>query len=250
LFDGCAADIACNAAYPNLEAAFYQLVADLNVTPLRYQAQHPRTGAVHTIVLTGDRLVSSLFGALYHTELIPFLPLAAASLSRGDTVLLTLAADRLVFNDGLSYGMNYSVQCAEEGNLTNPLEVAAAGRRVRPEIAAVFTQEDFFRICAKWGAAHVSPSIKTPVVSATPTLILAGGYDPITPPEFGRIAARTLRNSFVYEFPGVGHAVTQGSACAHLIMLQFLNDPTLRPEASCIRQMRPPAWVIPPLLSN
>ena len=246
LFDGCAADRACAAAYPNLETTFYQLVAELNVTPLRYQARHPRTGAVHTIALTGDGLVDTLFDALYYTDLIPYLPLAAASLRQGDSTLLALAADRLVFNDGLSRGMNYSVQCAEEGNLTNPAQVAAARPRVRPEIGDVFTQEDFLRVCAAWAAARVSPSIKTPVVSAIPTLILAGQYDPITPPDFGRIAGRTLRNSVVFEFPGVGHYAGNGSPCAHAIMMQFLNAPTRRPDAGCIAQMKPPAWIIPP----
>jgi pimeloyl-ACP methyl ester carboxylesterase len=247
LFDGCAADRACAAAYPNLEATFYQLVAELNVAPVRYQAQHPRTGAVHSIVLTGDGLVRTLFDALYHTDLIPFLPLAAAALRQGDTSLLSLAADRLVFSDTLSHGMNYSVQCAEEAALTNPRQVAAARARVRREIGDVFTQEDFFRVCGQWGAARVSPSIKNPVVSSIPTLILAGQYDPITPPSFGGIAGRTLRNSFVFEFPGVGHYVRGASPCAHAIMMQFLANPERRPNAGCIDQMGPPPWVIPPL---
>jgi pimeloyl-ACP methyl ester carboxylesterase len=246
LFDGCAADRACAAAYPNLEATFYQLVAELNVTPRRYQAQHPRTGAVHTIVLTGDGLVRSLFEALYYTDLIPILPLVGASLRQGDTTLLTLAADRLVFNDSLSQGLNYSVQCAEEGNLTNPEQVAAARRRVRSEIGDLFTQEAFFRTCADWGSARVSSSIKSPVASAIPTLILAGQYDPITPPAFGQLAGQTLRKSFFFEFPGVGHYARNGSPCAHAIMLQFLNDPTRRPDAGCIAQMGPPPWIIPP----
>jgi hypothetical protein len=76
-------------------------------------------------------------------------------------------------------------------------------------------------------------------------LILAGQYDPITPPEFGRIAARTLRNSFAFEFPGIGHYVMGGSPCAATIMTQFLRNPTRRPDAGCIAQMGPPQWVIP-----
>jgi pimeloyl-ACP methyl ester carboxylesterase len=246
LFDGCAADSACAAAYPNLEDTFYQLVAELNVTPLSYQAQDPRTGIIHTIVLTGDGLVNTLFDALHFTDMIPLLPLVGASLRAGDTTLLALAAGRLIFDDSFSQGMNYSVQCAEEANITSPKQVARAGRRVRSEIADVFTFESVFRVCSEWGAARISPSIKTPVVSAIPTLILAGQYDPATPPEFGRIASRTLRNSFFFEFPGVGHYVGGGSPCAHDIMLQFLNDPKQRPDAACIDQMGPPAWIIPP----
>jgi pimeloyl-ACP methyl ester carboxylesterase len=245
LFDGCASDRACAAAYPNLEATFYQLVAELNITPLRYQARHPRTGVVYSVVLTGDGLVRSLFEALYHTDMISILPLVGASLRQGDTTLLAQAAGQLIFDDSHNVGLNYSVQCAEEANLTNPAEVAAARRRVRPEIGDVFTQEDFFRTCAAWGAARVSPSIKTPVVSAIPTLILAGQFDPATPPHYGLSAGRTLPNSFFFEFPGVGHHVRFGAPCAHAIMMQFLKAPTRRPDAGCIDKMGPPSWIIP-----
>ena len=55
LFDGCAADAACASAYPVLEALFYDLVAELNRSPASFLAQHPRTGAIYTVLLTGDR---------------------------------------------------------------------------------------------------------------------------------------------------------------------------------------------------
>jgi pimeloyl-ACP methyl ester carboxylesterase len=197
--------------------------------------------------LTGDGLVLDLFQALYHTELIPILPLVGASLRQGDTTLLAQAAAQLIFDDSSSVGLNYSVQCAEEGNLTNPAQVAAARRRVRPEISDVFAQEAFFRVCAAWGADRLSPRIKTPVRSTIPTLILAGQFDPATPPEYGRMAARTLPRSFFFEFPGVGHHARFGSPCAQSIMLEFLKSPTRRPDAGCIAQMKPPAWVIPPV---
>jgi pimeloyl-ACP methyl ester carboxylesterase len=246
LFDGCASDRACATAYPNLEATFYQLVAELNVTPLRYQARHPRTGVVYSVVLTGDGLVRALTQALYSTTLIPLLPLVGASLRQGDTTLLARLAEQIVFDDSANLGLYYSVQCAEEANLTNPAEVAAARRPVRPEIGDVFTQEDLFRTCAAWGAARVSPSIKTPVVSPIPTLILAGQFDPATPPRYGLQAGRTLPQSFFFEFPGVGHNVGFGSPCAHAIMMQFLKTPTRRPDDGCIADMGPPSWVIPP----
>ena len=84
-----------------------------------------------------------------------------------------------------------------------------------------------------------------PVVSDVPTLILAGEYDPLTPPAYAEIAGRTLRNSSWFEFPGIGHAVVPTSPCAHAMMIDFLAAPALTPDASCIADLRPPAWVIP-----
>jgi hypothetical protein len=71
LFDGCAADLGCAAAYPDLETVFYDLVADFNETPASFFAQHPRTGVVYNVVLTGDRLVRTLVDALTDAGLFP-----------------------------------------------------------------------------------------------------------------------------------------------------------------------------------
>ena len=71
LFDGCAADRACAAAYPDLETVFYDLVAEFNDTPASFFAQDPRTGTVYNVVLTGDRLVRTLNAALTDASLIP-----------------------------------------------------------------------------------------------------------------------------------------------------------------------------------
>jgi pimeloyl-ACP methyl ester carboxylesterase len=44
LFRGCAADRSCNATYPHLQAVFSQLVAQLNIAPITFQATPPLSG--------------------------------------------------------------------------------------------------------------------------------------------------------------------------------------------------------------
>jgi pimeloyl-ACP methyl ester carboxylesterase len=77
-----------------------------------------------------------------------------------------------------------------------------------------------------------------------PTLILAGEYDPRTPPSYATIAGRTLHNSRSFVFPAVGHNAQRSSPCPHSMMIDFLADGT-PPDASCIAGMGPPAWFIP-----
>ena len=245
LFDGCAADVACASAYPDLETVFYDLVAKLNLTPARYPAQHPRTGVVYDVVLTGDRLVETLVDALVQAFLIPVLPLAAASMQQGDFTLMSQATSLLTFDDSHSVGMFYSVNCADNASRTSLRRVSAARRNVRPEIAEALSENARLRICAGWGAAQPPPGAAAPVVSDVPTLILAGEYDPLTPPRYARIAGRTLRNSDGFQFPAMGHNLQRSSPCAHQMMLEFLANPTLTPDASCIAEMPPPVWVIP-----
>lgn len=200
---------------------------------------------VYNVVLTGDRLVRTLVDALDDAALIPFVPLVAASIRNGDFTLMSQATSLLTFNDSRSLGTFYSVNCAEEVNRTSAPEVFAARRTFRPEIAEALSEGARLRICAGWGAAELSHSAATPVVSDVPTLILAGEYDPLTPPAYAWIAGRTLRNSRWFEFPGIGHAVEPTSPCGHAIVIDFLAAPALMPDTSCIAGMQPPAWVIP-----
>jgi pimeloyl-ACP methyl ester carboxylesterase len=246
LFDGCASDPGCAAAYPDLETVFYDLVAEFNETPASFFAQDPRTGAVHNVVLTGDRLIRTLIAALTDTFLIPFVPLVAASIRARDFTLMSQATSLLTFGGrGQSTGMFYSVNCADEVSRTSPARVFAARRTVRREIVDALSEEARLRICAGWGARQTPRRAEAPVVSDVPTLILAGEYDPLTPPAYAEIAGRTLRNSSWFEFPGIGHAVVPTSPCGHAMMIDFLAAPELTPDALCIAVMGPPAWVIP-----
>jgi pimeloyl-ACP methyl ester carboxylesterase len=217
----------------------------LNATPATYLAQHPRTGAIYQVLLTGDRLVRTLGEALTDAALIPFIPLVAASIRAGDFALISQATSLLTFDDGSSQAMFYSVNCGDMVSRTSAAQVFAAQRTVRAEIARVMNEDARLRICAGWGSTEPPPSAATPVVSDVPTLILAGEYDPRTPPAYAETAARTLRHSWWFTFPGIGHFITRLSPCAHRMMIDFLGDPALTPDASCIADMGPPAWFIP-----
>jgi pimeloyl-ACP methyl ester carboxylesterase len=71
-------------------------------------------------------------------------------------------------------------------------------------------------------------------VSDVPTLILAGAFDPITPPAWGQMTAGHLTNSYYFEFRGNGHWVTRSSRCALSIALAFWDNPLNQPDASCL----------------
>jgi hypothetical protein len=78
--------------------------------------------------------------------------------------------------------------------------------------------------------------------------VLNGEYDPITPPHLGYLAARTLRRSYTYTFPGVGHgAYLSGEACPHAMVVAFLAHPGTAPNPSCIAHMTGPQWVTTPI---
>ncbi len=76
-----------------------------------------------------------------------------------------------------------------------------------------------------------------PVVSDVALLILTGAFAPATPASGGELAVETPPNGCVIEIPGVSHdpATLAGPAGVQLI-LDFLADPTRRPDTSAIEQ--------------
>jgi pimeloyl-ACP methyl ester carboxylesterase len=78
-----------------------------------------------------------------------------------------------------------------------------------------------------------------------PTLILSGTYDPVTPPSYARLAAATLKNSFVIDFPGFGHDVLGNDLCAGVVTDIFLDNPATRPVDRCLDDQSPPDYQPP-----
>ncbi len=241
LFAGCAAHAQCSSRHPDLETRFYALVDRLNAEPMTVTIRNLYSGDAVDLQLTGSQLAYMVFGFLYDSVAIPALPAMIDQLEAGRATLFTSLVWRSLWGGDLAEGMNYSVQCAEEHAFSSPEEVATALETVRPQIAEsarIAHLQMMFEICALWDLPAPDPRDNAPVSSTVPALVLAGEYDPVTPPAWGRLTAETLPNSFYLEFPGVGHSIVFGinSDCPLSIALAFVNDPTTAPDAACIAE--------------
>jgi len=231
--DDCAADPTCNAAYPNLRAVFYNLVDQLNASPVT--VSFSAGGMSHTALLTGDLLIDVLFGGLYNPSVTASMPKMIYQIRSGEYAILRNRLS-LYFDTSNARGMNTSVQCAEEVPFNSGEEAFTAAQGVQPAIAAFFPEsvQPLFRVCQDWTSIPPDPNENQPVNSDIPGLILAGAFDPITPPAWGQMTAGHLANSYYYEFPGNGHWVTRSSRCALSITLAFLDNPHTAPDATCL----------------
>jgi pimeloyl-ACP methyl ester carboxylesterase len=146
-----------------------------------------------------------------------------------------------------SPGMHIAVQCSDEVAFTNVDEVATAIAPY-PQLRGLtegdaFSGTGVFPVCQSWGAAAPDPRENAPVASDVPTLVLAGEYDPITPPEWGQAVADTLTRRFFYVFPGVGHGVATANECSQSVLHGFVNDPNVAPDTSCVAGLGGPDWI-------
>jgi hypothetical protein len=189
-------------------------------------------------------LIGVVFQSLYSTEIIPLLPQLIAEVAEGNYQnLSTLLSSFLADNEFFSIGMQYSVQCHEEISFSQPGE-EAVDLVTYPQLEQFFagSSELDAAVCAEWGAGMADAIENEPIRSDIPTLVLAGQYDPITPPAWGLTVATALSDHYYFEFPGVGHGASVSGECPLSITLAFLNEPAQEPNAACIAAMEGPEF--------
>src|SRR5262249_50248529 len=140
-------------------------------------------------------------------------------------------------------GIHLSVVCQEEVPFNDPNAVrheadAFEGLTTLDLEPAVLDE------CGSWGVPKGETIVHQPVRSDIPALVASGEYDPITRPSGAERASETLANSFYFAFPAVGHGVMFASQdCGGGMARQFMDNPTTKPDASCISDMQPIQYV-------
>ncbi|MEP7286607.1 MAG: alpha/beta fold hydrolase, partial [Chloroflexota bacterium] len=250
LFSACAAEAACNSAYPDLDKVFYQLVDQVNAKYITAKGKHPVTDKVYNVVIDGDSLINWLFQSLYSTRDIPNLPQMIYEAHAGNFEHI---ADGLVENvwedETFSEGMYNSTDCREEVAFTTPDAMIEGAKGVPPELANSFADtlsvQDTFKTCDLWGVGKASAIEDLPVISSIPALVMAGHFDPITPPEYSKRVAGNLSKSFFYEVPNGGHGPSLNGACTFGVVSSFIDNPTAKPNDACLANLHPPTFAVP-----
>ncbi len=250
LLDACEADEACGTAYPDLQTVLFEVIDRLNKEPIPITVVNPVDGQTYDALLSGDAVRGNLVTFLYISQIIPVLPQAIYDVYNGDLDLMTqLSSTRLGLLDLMSRGMMISVMCNADlvGKVPEDLLNITAElptQLVSTEDPEITIEYGPFGICENWPVSVADSSVKEPVISDIPTLVLEGEFDPVTPPEYGELVAGYLSNGYYFEFPGLGHDVLSNE-CAREIAGAFINDPSQAPDATCISEMPGVTFDIP-----
>lgn len=252
LFADCAASPSCSEAFGDLRQLLFDTVDALNDEPMVSEEGEE---------IYGETLVNALFQDMYVTDMIPFLPAKIYAASIRDFELYSSLAPEddpnaieapeeaaEYLSDDDSEGLFQAIECYEEVHFNDFAVVEAMSQNLPPQLYQAFVVgvDSQFATCDNvWTHARSAAIENEPVVSDIPALVLSGDYDPITPPSWGEEAAKYLSNSFVYTFRAMGHGTVDLRPCPRSIALQFLQNPTQEPDASCLAQMPAPDFYIP-----
>ena len=235
----CREDKRCNANYPDLEQVYTKLVAELEDSPLKVNFNGKPTD------LDGDTLSALVFQSLYFPVTITELPGLIYKLSEGNVDALENSTLIAIFealeNGALTWGDFYAVECRGEIAYSDPAALTRAYEaypqwRSSLGTAVGVSSPKMPKLCAAWGLTEPSGKENEPLKSNVPTLLLAGHFDPVTPPENLKLAAQGLSHAYSYIFPDQAHAAGLQSSCALGMVQAFIDDPSTAPDSSCIKQ--------------
>ena len=239
LSNGCATDPVCHAKYPDVKADLDKMASDLDAAPFSFDYTPPG-GSPLTLRLTGNDAVGGLFNALYDTTLIPQLPAAIHDLANGGRALVPLIADQGVpFVNDTSEGAFLSFECADNGARVDPDEVAAL--RKDPGRAGLLLLVGWNLFCDSWPVKHLPKDYGKPMTGdiGIPTLVIAGEYDPITPPANSKATADQLGDWAVFiQVPHAGHGPGPDTECSLGVFTKFFDDGT-KVDTSCVASIVP-----------
>lgn len=252
LFRDCAANAPCNAANPDLKAAYQGTVASLNKTPQILTIKDPASGEIFKAALDGDTYTAILFQLFYATSLVPFLPDMLTRSSRGDFVWLENLLPLLFADSGdpTALGMHFSVVCSKNPTQAQLDASLAADKSILPEVRAALEPQsiDYFNICTNWPSRNADPKANIPVTSDRPTTLISGQFDPITPPKYADTAKATLSNVTSVTLPGGGHsAIIPGEpvgGCGFSIMASNIAKPGT-PDTACVAALKTTYRMLP-----
>ncbi|MBV8928894.1 MAG: alpha/beta fold hydrolase [Mycobacteriaceae bacterium] len=251
IFDACAADSACGAAFPDVRAEFIRMVNELSANPVRVTVD--AGGKPTDVVIDGYQLASGVVAAAAKTPgQLARIPAMIHKLAAGDPTDVAQALTMLAPPNTASDGLMYTVLCGESVERTSPDKVLAAAKQALPDFPdAVLSlpaqMPAVFSDCAQWQVPAAPASMSQPVTSDIPTLLVSGSLDSVTPPPLADEGAQTLPNARHLVFPGSGHEVAASTAdaanCFIEVMRNFFDDPSAY-NADCVG-----ALTVPPFAS-
>lgn len=223
----CANDPECAAAYPDLGDRFDAFLEETADAPLIYPGPPE-------VTLNRYEINSIVHQLLYNKSNYKDIPLLLEAFMSRD----------LVFFDQLS---DYFRSRVSELNGTSVINFAydwnAGKDEIRKDYMQNLDENGNYRPTDFWLKFMVIDSVlgyhgadTIPVTSDAPALVLAGGYDPITPPGLSEIMHNRYAGSFYFELPRVGHGAVI-DPCGQALYTQFLAEPGQLPGHPCLEEL-------------
>ncbi len=234
-FRWCEESADCRGDSQNLESEFRRALAALKKTPVSVEVSLYQGGAPVAVMVDDQRFISAVFSAVYQRHrwgaIAP--AIRAAQLNKRDELeeFMSPFINQVVDSDFSSLAF-FAVDCGD-----HPVGTEADYRQALqdyPQYAHYLELGWRYQACHFLEQDNARPLSARKPLPDVPTLLLAGGLDPITPVDWAEDLHREWPQSQLAIFPEVGHAVIGTDACAHAHFRAFLRAPKEPWEPECL----------------
>ena len=228
----CSDSPACRKRHPDPAATLAAIAKSLGPEGRDIDAVDPRTGKITRLHLTFDGVLGLLQPLMYSPESSSLLPEMLGLAAAGDFGPLLAATQSTTTNlaEQLNAALHFSVTCAEDVPRITP-DLAAKSLAGLPTRGIA---DNVIAVCNVWPRGTVPADFAQPVVSDKPVLLFSGAMDPVTPPAYGALVAKTLSNSKHIVASGYGHIVSP-NVCGPRLIASFVDEAGFgNLPASCI----------------
>jgi len=242
-FADCAADAACNKAYPHLPQQFAEVLAKLAKRPANVNYVAEPASKPQRLRVSRELFTTTMRSMLYSTESQKRIPQLIDQASRGqfnDFLREAIPIRRFHF-DGL--GMYLALVCNEDVAFTTPQQAAEMAAST---FLGTYWYDQIAAACRHIPRGAIPEDFHAPLKSAVPTLLLSGGSDPTTPAAGAERVAQNLSNSLHVVIPNRGHIFRdEDYSCADRVQEDFIFAGTPKDlDTRCLQQIRRPPFAI------
>lgn len=243
VFERCRSDADCAAAFPDMAERTRHWFDRLADNPLTVTYEDLSAGGSRTADFSDEELAGLIRLMSYSALTASLLP-SMLHAAIEDAHLAPLVRQSELQSDALgnelASGMHSAVVCTEDA----PRISTNAARLATDTYLGKGVVEALQHGCAEWPTGRLDDDFFEPLTLDTPTLILSGETDPITPPSYGQLVTDGLTN--------VRHLVNEGQAhmqaplgCMPVVMAEFVAaaNPTA-PSTDCLERLTPPPFFV------
>ena len=217
-FAQCTKAAACKGKLGDPRAELDALLARLRAAPVTVRFRDAASGEWREDTLHAETVAGLVRMYAYMPAAGALLPklIHEANAGRYDGLMALAQMMSGNMKDSMAMGMQMSVVCSEDaGSMVAREEDAGTvlGKQMPKGMAAM---------CAAWPKGTVPADFNKPLSTTVPALVLAGEFDPVTPPRYGEQIVKTLPNSRLFVLRGQGHSVI-GAGCMPKLFAQFME---------------------------
>lgn len=229
----CSKDAACKDKLGDPRAELDVLLNRLRANPVQLQYRDASSGEMKQGTLRAETVAGLVRMYAYMPLASGLLPKLIHEANAGRYESL-MALSKMMSGDmeqAMAMGMQLSVVCSEDAD-----SMVARAEDAKTVLGNLMPS-GMAAMCKAWPKGKVPADFNQPLATKVPALVLAGEFDPVTPPRYGEEIVKSLPNGRLFVLRGQGHSVI-GAGCMPKLFAQFVEKADAKAlDGSCLDKL-------------